>query len=358
MINRRRFIQNIGATASASSLVSSAWASSIARTVDNSNRVSFFIVGDTHYCADAMDYSKMNETSASYNASLVHQLNQLAGSALPDEIGGGVVAEPHGVIHVGDIIDNGDKGPSKYKMADTETAMFVSDWGLDGKEGRLRWPVREVYGNHDSPHGDGPVITTIRERNKIRKGVANVSDNGVHYSWDWGDIHFVCLGIVVGDAPEVNRKRRYAPLGSLPFLRQDLKDHVGTSGRPVVLAHHVDLHRYSVPVPDEKVRNHEWDYGDAIAYFETLKPYNVIGTLCGHTHNRKITRWNGTNDDRVTEGVPFLNTDNAAHFSKPDQGILHVEIDSREMKIREFSTTDGWKSGTWKNQMWSFPLKA
>ena len=37
-------------------------------------------------------------------------------------------------------------------------------------------------------------------------------------------MHFVALGIVVGDAPEVTRKRRYAPLGSLPFLKQDLAE--------------------------------------------------------------------------------------------------------------------------------------
>jgi cytolysin (calcineurin-like family phosphatase) len=357
MINRRRFIADAALTTSALSLMPSVFGSPITPVAEE-NRVSFFIVGDTHYCADAMDISKMNGNSASYNASLVDQLNRLAGSTLPGEIGGGTVAEPHGVIHVGDIIDNGDKGPSRYKMAETETAAFISDWGLNGKEGKLRWPVCEVHGNHDSPHGDGPVISTIKERNKRRHGVLNVSESGVHYSWNWGNVHFVCLGIVVGDAPEVTRKRRYAPMGSLPFLRQDLREHVGTSGRPVVLVHHVDLHRYSVPVPDEKVLNHEWDYGDAIAYYETLKPYNVIGTLCGHTHSRKIARWNGTKDDRVTEGVPFLNTDNGAHFSKPDQAILHVDIDSREMKIREFSTNDGWKSGTWKNEMWTFPLKA
>ena len=355
MINRRRFLRDASVTASTACCLSNAVGNSMARQSDR--RVSFFIVGDTHYCADSLDKSKMNESSASYNAALVNQLNQLAGSTFPSEIGGGVVAEPDGVIHVGDIIDNGDKGPSKYKMAETETAMFLSDWGLDGKEGRLRWPVREVYGNHDSPHGDGPVISTIRERNKVRKGIVNVSESGVHYSWDWGDIHFVCLGIVVGDAPEVARKRRYAPLGSLPFLRQDLKEYVGSSGRPVVLVHHVDLHRYSLPVPDEKVRHNEWDYGDALAYYETLKPFHVIGTLCGHTHSRKITRWNGTNDDRATEGIPFLNTDNAAHFSKPDQAILHVEIDSREMKVREFSTRDGWNSGSWHSQFWTFPLR-
>ncbi len=78
--------------------------------------------------------------------------------------------------------------------------------------------------------------------------------------------------------------------------------------------------------------------------------------LCGHTHVRKIARWNGTKDDRVTQGIPFLNTDNAAHFHKPAQALLHVEIHSQELLVREFATADGWQTGTWTPQVWRFPL--
>ncbi len=315
------------------------------------------MIGDTHYCADPVDTKRLSENSARYNSALLEQLNQLPGSAFGEEAGGGVVSKPHGVVHVGDIVDNGDKGPTKYPLAETEAAEFVAQWGLNGTEGKLRWPVREVHGNHDSPHGDGPMISLIKERNQRRDGIVNLSENKLHYSWDWGDVHFVALGIVVGDAPEVHRKRRYAPLGSLPFLVDDLKTHVGTSGRPVVLVNHVDVHRYSAVVADDKVIHNEWDYGDALAFYEVIKPYRIAAMLCGHTHVRKIARWNGTKDDRVSQGVPFLNTDNAAHFHNPAQAFLHVEIDSREMRVREFSTSDGWQTGRWTPQVWRFGLE-
>jgi hypothetical protein len=120
--------------------------------------------------------------------------------------------------------------------------------------------------------------------------------------------------------------------------------------------HHVDVHRYSETVADDKVKSHEWDYGDAQAFHAALKPYRIAATMCGHTHTRKIARWNGTKDDRVTEGVPFLNTDNAAHFDKPAQAILHVEIAANEMRVREFGTKDGWQTGAWTPQVWRFPL--
>ncbi|MFM7606287.1 MAG: metallophosphoesterase [Prosthecobacter sp.] len=350
LTNRRRFLRDAAWT----SFGAAAWPGLSA--AGREDAVSFFLVGDTHYCAQKENFKVMDEVSASYNAALVRHLNELPGTAFPEGIGGGLVPVPSGVIHAGDIVDNGDKGPGKHAMAETEFLAFTTDWGLNGDDGKLRWPVREVHGNHDSPRGDGPVITGIKERNQRRAGTVNRSANGLHYSWDWGGVHFVALGIVVGDAPEVTRKRRYAPLGSLLFLKQDLETHVGKSGRPIVLVHHVDVHRYSETVPDEKVKNSEWDYGDAQAFHAALWPYRVAATMCGHTHTRKIVRWNGTKDDRATEGVPFLNTDNAAHFHNTAQAILHVEIAAQEMRVREFGTKDGWQTGAWTQQVWRFPL--
>ena len=33
--------------------------------------------------------------------------------------------------------------------------------------------------------------------------VQNISESGLHYSWDWGHVHFVNLGIVVGEVVQV-----------------------------------------------------------------------------------------------------------------------------------------------------------
>ena len=355
MQTRRRFLQNLALSSATAGLLPRVYGQPAAP--GGSDAVSFFLVGDTHYRAEVDDITKMDDTSAGYNARLVDWLNKLPGTQFSPEAGGGKVPEPHGVIHAGDLVDNGDKGPGKWKMAETEWNGFTADWGLNGGDAKLRWPVREVHGNHDSPRGDGPVITAIKERNKRRKGLVNVSENGLHYSWDWAGVHFVALGIVVGDAPEVTRQRRYAPLGSLPFLRQDLEQHVGKSGRPVVLVHHVDPHRYSVEVADEKVRHSEWDYGDAHAFYATVEPYRIAATMCGHTHVRKIARWDGTKDDRAAGGLPFLNTDNAGHFASESQAFLQIEISAAELRVREFATRDGWTTGAWTPQVWSFPLK-
>ncbi|MFY8201756.1 MAG: hypothetical protein ACOVLE_13855, partial [Pirellula staleyi] len=92
-----------------------------------------------------------------------------------------------GVIHAGDLIDSGDKdSPNHRKMQRTEWSNYAADYGLTGQDGRLKLPLYEVYGNHDSPSGDGHAVKQIVERNKKRPGLVNVADNGLHYSWDWG----------------------------------------------------------------------------------------------------------------------------------------------------------------------------
>lgn len=352
-MNRRHFIQT-GTAAALSSLVRGA-------PEPSAKPVSFFLVGDTHYCADEDAPDRMNPNSSAVTARLVDWLNKLPGTSFPNEAGGGPIDEPQGVIHAGDLIDSGDKSGAKHEaMQRTEWAAFTADWGLDGGDGRLRWPVREVHGNHDSPHGKGLVIDGIIARNKKRGQLANVSSNGLHYSWDWHGVHFINLGIVVGEVRSVSRKRRYAPMDSLDFLVGDLAEKVGRSGRPVVITHHVDMMRYAAVTTDEKVRHWEWDYADVRAYHEAIKDYKVAAILYGHTHARNIFRWNG-GDKPVTgdaPGIPVFNTDNASHFKGTQQAFLHFTITGRDVIAREFATTDAWLTGAWNPQVWKFSVPA
>src|SRR5262245_36653384 len=192
-----------------------------------SEPVSFFVIGDTHYLADKTNPEKLDSRSAVTTPKLIERLNQLPGTAIPENAGGGKVETPRGVIHAGDLIDSGDRSGEPFgKMQKSEWRHYAADFGLDGKDGKLRYPVYEVHGNHDAPQGTGLVIDRIIERNRKRPGVTNVSKNGLHYSWDWGNVHFVALGIVVGAVPAVKRKRRYNTLDSLDFLTVDLLDKV------------------------------------------------------------------------------------------------------------------------------------
>ncbi|HEY1068557.1 MAG TPA: metallophosphoesterase [Pirellulales bacterium] len=318
--------------------------------------VAFFLVGDTHFCARQDDKAKLDERSAAVTSRLVERINELPGSDIPPAAGSGVVLAPRGLIHAGDCIDSGDK-PDVQRQT-TEWAAFAETFGLDGRDGRLKTPVYEVHGNHDGPRGDGLAVKKIAERNAQRPGVTNVSKNGQHYSWDWGDVHFVNLGIVVGQDPQTARKRRYAPLDSLEFLVSDLKERVGNSGRPIVCTHHIDVLRYSqpLPFPDEKAVGMEWDPADVHGFHQALAGYNVAAILYGHTHARNVFRWDGTAKPAATAGIPTFNVDNSSHYSGKQQAIFYFELRREELVCREYRTGDAWQTGEWTPQVWRVPL--
>lgn len=327
-------------------------------TLAAENSISFFVVGDTHYLANKDRISELDEKSRETTTRLVEWLNKLPGAELPQSVGGGRLAVPKGVIHVGDIIDTGDKqGRTQIAKQETEWRTFTDDFGLTGQDGRLKLPIYEVHGNHDGPAGEGLAIDGIKERNKKRPGLTNVSDNGLHYSWNWGGVHFVNLGIVVGPVKEVTRKRRYAPLDSLPFLIDDLAQHAKDE-RPIVITHHIDVARFSGPCDrDAPPTGGEWDSCDVAAYHQLLSKHNVAAVLYGHTHVRNVFRWNGTKETKGATGIPVFNNDNSSHFNSATQAFLHFEITARKLIAREFATKDSWQTGGW-TQTWQVPLPA
>jgi cytolysin (calcineurin-like family phosphatase) len=321
--------------------------------------VAFFVIGDTHYLADKAAPDTIDSESAAVTSALIRVLNELPGSAIPPEAGGGKVTPPRGVIHAGDIIDTGDKSGAVHEaMQKTELKQFRADFGLTGGDGGLKYPVYEVHGNHDSPSGKGVAIDAIIERNANRPGVDHRCANGLHYAWNWGPIRLINLGIVVGQVKSVTQKRRYNPLESLDFLAADLKKNVGDTGRPVVITHHVDVARYtgSCHADDAANAQKEWNPCDVKGYYEALRGYNVIAIFYGHTHVRNVFQWDGASA-KAASGINVFNVDNSSHFNSDTQSLFHVEAADGLLTVREYHTKDRWKSGQWTPQVWRRQVK-
>lgn len=360
MLSRRHFLQ-LSATGAGAFALGPLLANESASAADG-DKACFFLVGDTHYLADLEKTDQLDATSRDYTERLIGWLNQLPDTEIAAEAGGGKV-RVQGVVHAGDLIHSGDLGGTLTDvMQATEWGAWTADYGLNGGDGKLKLPVREVFGNHDCPHGKGIVLDSIIERNKRRKGLTGVSESGLHYSWDWSGIHFVNLGLIVGETKEVARPRRFNAMGSFEFLVSDLAKNVGSSGRPVVITHHIDVARYSREETDPaKAPRQEWDYADLQAYYKALTNYRIAAILYGHTHSRRIFPWDGTlppeTDPKAQptgKGILVVNTDNGAHFNMEDQAFLHLEVSAKEVLIREFATLDGWKTGKWTPQTWRF----
>ncbi len=240
-------------------------------------RYAFLISGDPQYVAKKeKDPQELDIYSEEANSRFIALVKDFPGRAIPEKLGGGAVSKNIlGMIVTGDLIDSADKNGGFYPaMQRFEWQRFKEDYGLNGKDGGLPFPVYELHGNHDGPQGDTFIVDDIIERNKTRPQVVHVSKNGLHYSWDWGPLHLVNLGMFVGSGEERRKDHHYAPRGSLSFLREDLKRHVGDSGRPVILSFH--LH------PNGP--GYDWPPEDLASLWDIVSTHNVIALLHGHTH--------------------------------------------------------------------------
>ena len=265
--------------------------------------VTFLVTSDSHY--DALE----NEDRNRRDRVTIDEMNRIAEVRWPESLGGGLIARPRGVAVLGDVIDDGDRMREGKNQSELQFGHFLADFGLDGTDGRLKYAVFEGWGNHDGP----PVgrerfgfsfQSHLESRNKLRlqKGLIDrVSRNGLHYSWDWDGVHFLQLNLYPGNVP--HPETRYSasyhdPQGSLDFLKADLAARVGSGGQPVVVMHHYDLQG-----------TNWWHDEERKAYYDAVKPYNVIAVFHGHT-GTGVYRWKPHGEEQALDVVNTGQTEN------------------------------------------------
>ena len=274
--------------------------------------VTFFVTSDSHFeFIQNLDRNDRNKAT-------LERMNGLPGTFWPDKLGGGKIANPKGVLVLGDLIDDGDRRD--------ETAgqwrNFEKHFGLDGKDGLLKYPVFEGWGNHDGPpigkeKFGFSVQAQIKARNLMRKNagrISNIADNGLHYSWDWNDVHFIQSNLYPADKQHV--KVRYSlpwhdPQGALSFIKEDLKKNVGNNGKPVVIMSHCG------------VDTDWWNPEDWADFYNVLKPYNVIGFFYGHS-GTGLKKWKPDGEEKPLD---CINT------GQTEKGFFVVEISSKKMRL-------------------------
>lgn len=216
------------------------------------------------------------------NRATIEEMNRIDELEWPPELGGRKIGAPRGVLVLGDLIDDGDLAHGERQITREQWALFEADFGLDGTDGRLHWPVFEGWGNHDGPpeasvrHGFS-VQAELRRRTRRRAEagrLASVSENGLHHAWDWNGVHLVQLNLYPADRQHLSVK--YSPVWhdpqmALAFLASNLVAQVGNSGRPVVLASHCGFD------------TDWWTADDWAALGAAAGRFNVVLYLYGHT---------------------------------------------------------------------------
>jgi cytolysin (calcineurin-like family phosphatase) len=283
--------------------------------------VTFILTSDSHYSAFT------NEDRNVRDSVTLRQMNAITNLAWPEKIGSGTIARPRGVLVLGDLIDDGDRMAGDRNQSRQEFEYCVGDFGLDGTDGLLNYRVYEGWGNHDGPPVGREKFgfsyqAQLRQRNLLRqqKGwLAALSTNGLHYSWDWDDVHFVQLGIYPADQQNPLLKRYdpkwHDPQGALTFLKEDLARQVGTSGHPVVLVSHCGFD------------TDWWLAEDWKAAYEVVKPYNVILYAYGHT-GTGLRQWAPAGETKLL---------NCVNTGQTEKGffIVQIKADSVRLAYRE-----------------------
>jgi cytolysin (calcineurin-like family phosphatase) len=265
--------------------------------------VTFISTSDCHYREPDHRGGCHNDL----NHASVEEMNRISDLAWPEKLGPDKIAKPRGAVLLGDLIDDGDRAEKGRGISAEQYKIFVADFGLDGTDGRLKYPVFEGWGNHDGPpigkeKNGFSSQGEIRKRNLIRKEkklISNVSENGLHYSWDWDDVHFVQLGIYPAD--KQNPKVHYSPVwhdpqSALTFLKDDLARNVGPSGRPVVLMAHCGFD------------TDWWIAPDWADFHQAVKSYNVVLYLYGHT-GTGVSAWAPVGEEKKLTCINDGHTD-------------------------------------------------
>lgn len=291
--------------------------------------VTFLVTSDPHFRAKDPARNEANRQT-------VETMNKIPGVPWPERLGGDPIRKPQGVLVLGDLIDDGDKRDETRPQWE----QFVKHFGLDGTDGLLKHPVYEGWGNHDGPPPGKEkfgfsVQQQIKDRNRLRQDkalVGAVSANGLHYSWDWGGVHFVQLNLYPADKP--HPEVRYSPVWhdpqeSLAFLAADLKKCVGDSERPVVLGSHYG--------PDCDW----WHAGQMSAFYDVVKAYNVVAWFFGHT-GTKVYTWRPEGAEKPLDAINTGQTEKGFFVAQIAAERLRLAYRVKVFKNGQWDGAWGW----------------
>ncbi len=267
--------------------------------------VTFVAISDLHI-------GKTSECTAA-NYSMVSFLNDLPGKTYPASVGG-TVDSIDGVVISGDLTES--PWEPNWKILNE----IYSPTG----NGKVKFPVYEGLGNHDISNGTTYPHNQIRARTKERPNIVMTDAAGLHYSWDWGNVHFVQVNLYVGEAGLLHKYDD--PMGSYSFLKEDLARNVGDSGRPVIVINH-----YGWPEPGKG------SVADSEKAAELLKQYNCIAIIHGHRHGLKHYTY---------EGLDVFNDGSVAH----GKGMLVFRITDGQMVVLS-RQNDAWGSLIFKKDI-------
>ena len=272
--------------------------------------VTFFVASDTHLGFDVPLDGKRDIVRSPIgiertNLRMIRSMNEAPTREFPGAVRG-KVSPPRGVLITGDLTEHGGA---------VEWAMFEQMYGRSGKGGPLVYPVFEADGNHDRA-----LDWHVRDQIAKRHG-------GRYYSFDWDDLHLVCLAEAPAD-------------DGIDFLEKDLAPLADDV--PLILYMHYPL---SGPYS-----NNWWSQQNGPEKLaRVIAGRNVVGIFHGHHHASGAYRWEGY--DVYNVGSP--KNDFRTYL------VVRAKDDQMVVAAYNYETNDWWwwhqkpiNEGTGERRFW------
>lgn len=215
------------------------------------------------------------------------------GVGFPDE----PIHSPAAIITTGDNAHGGLQGElGAYRL------LYEQSWINES----TTLPVLIGLGNHDI--GNDCTRNNCAQRmfdyvkGQVAGAVTKLDDGSRNYSWDWNGVHYLQLNKWAGDTQLGSGSTGSTHDSGLSWLKTELANNVGTSGRPVVIFQHFGLDPMSLGQPPYN-SDPWWTIGERRQFWDAIRPYNVIGMFTGHIH---VT---GTYDFTEADGLPEKHID-------------------------------------------------
>ena len=223
-----------------------------------SNRLlRYLVTADPQFITNhnnAADEATWNESAQEVLATMVNDLKEGLGD-IP----------ARGIVIAGDLTQT---------ARDSEVELYT-----DATAG-IRRLFFDGLGNHDPGEINKLDLETIKRQTRLSLR------QGIHYSWEWHDIHFQQLNVFGGDEPISNRLT-LDPMDALLFMFDDHLINVGDKKRPTVVIQHYGYDTFSCGFGFDSNGNPLepwWSPEQRLAFLDLAESQNVIAVFSGHYH--------------------------------------------------------------------------
>ncbi|MFH1434284.1 MAG: metallophosphoesterase [Pseudomonadota bacterium] len=278
-----------------------------------------------------------------------------------------------GVVIAGDLTHAGSESIPAGSMVCREYRYYRDAFGRCGSEGRLWFPVYDVYGNHDFPRspypGDvshHPVIDRLDSITAAHRPGASsdlyddASAGTGHHAWRWDDIWFVNVDVKPGyndefiEVSSPHTMRIVDPHGSRGFLKEFLQARTNNSTRQIVIVAHYPLSTDRIDAEEKEsfcrlIHNAQHGTGDFTG--QKLSMSNpVVAYIHGHNHHVPEYRsWTCPSPYNAIT-IPMFSAGTPLYRSDTNSGMLHFTIfrlGTNRLEVVGIGAPAGNPTGPW-----------